>query len=172
MLRTFSGDNIVLLAFIIKPVVENTSSLGVDVPITVFRSLRFSVWFSAFYYYLIRKDYENIWRITRKIEINKKQIWKFDLRSKYMSTAAARKFWKISLRRRRGGCVYFLSAAMARKFSKFAPSRRRRRRLSRSAYTSTYEWSKNGSYRFNVGIFFSRFNKYFAIFCSWDHRDT
>jgi hypothetical protein len=40
MLRTFSGDNIVLLAFIIKTVVENTCSLGVDVPITVFRSLR------------------------------------------------------------------------------------------------------------------------------------
>jgi hypothetical protein len=64
-----------------------------------------------------------------------------------MPAAAAWKFLKISLHRRRRGCIDFLSAAAAQKFLKLSPSRRRRlyffgknrrrRRLSRSAYTST-----------------------------------
>jgi hypothetical protein len=61
------------------------------------------------------------------------------------AAAAAWKFLKISLCRRRPGCIYFLSAA-AQKFLKLSPSRRRRlyffgknrRRLSRSAYTSSF----------------------------------
>jgi hypothetical protein len=70
-----------------------------------------------------------------------------------MPAAAAWKFLKISLRRRRRGCIYFLSAAAAQKFLKLSPSRRRRlyffgknrrrRRLSRSAYTSIHQYLQN-----------------------------
>ncbi len=122
MLRTFSGNNIALLAFIIKPVVENTCSLGVDVPITVFRSLRLSVRFSAFYYYPIRKDYENVWRIRSKIK-NKYENFIF-VQNRFRRRGNFEKFHCVG-----GAAAAFISYW-------------RRRRLSRSAYTSKYDIEK------------------------------
>jgi hypothetical protein len=64
-----------------------------------------------------------------------------------LAAAGAWKFLKFSLHRRRRGCIYFVLAA-TQKFLKFSSPRRqrlyflrenrRRRRLSRSAYTSNH----------------------------------